>query len=131
MRLALAAALGLIPGATLADEVWITGEGPATYLSDHEHIGVIEVPLFGEPVRLYVMGLGGNVTERFTMRGYWIASGEGFCGVTMTGPDGWSSTRWGMAIVSFDRYEYPTGWTASLGDCWGDSDFSIRADLPE
>jgi hypothetical protein len=123
-------ALILFATPALADETWVTADGPAIYEADLGPTGIISVPLGQGRAHLYFDGLSGNTVERYVLSGYWIGPAtEGACTATLTGPDGLSSANWGLARIAFDRPSFPTGWTVTMGNCGFDGDWSIRADL--
>ena len=123
-------ALVLLSTPVMADETWVTANGPAVYEADIGPTGILSVPMGVGRAHLYFDGLGGNSEERFVMTGYWIGpTGDGPCTSTMTEPDGMSLANWGLARIAFDRPGFPTGWTVTMGNCGFDGDWSIRADV--
>ena len=122
------AALFLLATPAVADETWMTAQGQAVYVADIDYTAVLSIPLDGRVVHLYFDGLAGNSTERYVFNGYWIGKRAGLCSAALTGPDGRSSKDWGLARIAFDLPAFPTGWTATMGNCTYDADWSVRAD---
>ena len=122
-------ALLMLATPAMADETWMTAQGQAVYVADIDYTAILSVPQDGGVVHLYFDGLAGNSTDRYVFNGYWIGKGAGLCSAALTGPDGRSSTNWGLARIAFDAPAFPTGWTVTMGNCGYDADWSLRADL--
>lgn len=120
----------LLPAAAGADEVWTTAEGEAAWAATVDGTAVLAMPMGDGMLRLYIPDLDARMDSRGMHEAYWIGSGGGVCGATLTGPDGSGATNWGTGIVAFDAPAFPSGWTATLGFCAGPPSFSIRADAP-
>ncbi|MCP3970256.1 MAG: hypothetical protein GY717_08065 [Rhodobacteraceae bacterium] len=131
MTIRLILAAGLIAAATpvLADEAWTTTFGDVIYEADVGDTAVLLVDDPSDRGRLYFPGLAGNSSDRSTHFGYWIAEDEGTCDAALTGIDGMKSSTWGSAIITFDVASFPTGWTATLGKCFGAPETGIRAEI--
>ncbi|MCX7300738.1 MAG: hypothetical protein NTX73_10250 [Rhodobacterales bacterium] len=111
------AALLLLATPAAADEVWNSNWGQVVYQADIGSTAVLSVPYATGMASLYIQGLGGNADQRGVHQAYWISTETGPCEATMTGPDGVSSTNWGVATVIFDKPEYPSGFTVLWGIC--------------
>ncbi|MEM7693145.1 MAG: hypothetical protein AAF318_01735 [Pseudomonadota bacterium] len=115
----------------LADEAWDTPDGPVTYLADQDGTAILSFTGHTNEVRFYFPGLAGNYSDRSVHDGYWVEatgvqSAYSFsgnpgnvdsCGITMTGPDGFSSDRWGTAKIVFHESGFPSNWTLLGGLC--------------
>lgn len=130
-KLLIAAVLLLLaaPVPTKADETWSNPDGTASYEADIGRIAVISIPMHGNRIRLYLEGLGGNYDNRSISQGYWLGPGSGSCSATLTAPDGEQSSNWGRVTMIFDGPAFPTGWTATLGNCFDAEIIRFRADL--
>lgn len=131
MRLPLLAAATLALAApVLADETWTTPDGQVVYLDEIGDAAIFTAPLGTDLLRIYLPGLAGNYDDRATHEGYFIANGQGDCGVSLTAPDGFGGRDWGRVIVTFDRPAFPTGFTMMIGGCFDTPRLGVRADLP-
>ncbi|MCT4559219.1 MAG: hypothetical protein N4A61_14310 [Pelagimonas sp.] len=130
-HIALTVALGL--GATMAqaDESWMSDMGRLIYQSEENGAAIFSFTnVDAYPAELIIPGLAGNYDNRGVHEAYWIGQGAGTCPAFMARPGGQSTTNWGRALISFDRPAFPTGFTLTLGDCFGPMSYAIRADLP-
>jgi len=132
------AALALLTTPAIADETWRHPAGTLIYEADMGHIAVLSFPTTAAPMpggpadraMVFFPGLGGNFDNRSTHDGYWVMEGDPVCTAILTAPDGTASQSWGRAQITFDRAAFPTGFTMTIGTCWQDPTFPIRADLP-
>ncbi|PSK81002.1 hypothetical protein CLV79_11833 [Limimaricola soesokkakensis] len=133
MRIPFCAALAVaVAGPVAAGEMWVSDLGALAYETDEGDTAILSFPTEDAAQgRLYIPGLAGNWKQRGVHEAYWIAEGEGLCGATLTGPDGIGSTMWGRAVVAFDKPEFPTGFTVTLGDCMSTPFRALRADLDQ
>jgi hypothetical protein len=117
LRILLAALMLATPA--LADEVWISPQGEVIYEEDIGTTAVFSVPIAGIPTRLYIENLGGNFDNRIgVFFGYWVAEADGDCTASLLTPEGRGSNMWGRVELVFDTQNFPSGWTARLGDCF-------------
>lgn len=132
-RMAILMGLIALPITTAqADEVWqsdVAGE-----IIYHDEIGGIAVFTFdrnqrGPRAYMYIEDLAGNYYNRTgSFHGYWIDPTDSGCTAELVGPDGTRSTNWGRIEVRFDRPEFPTGFSAWVGDCFERPNYEIRAE---
>ncbi|QQA42521.1 hypothetical protein [Pelagovum pacificum] len=132
MRTIMTAALvALTTLPAIADEVWYSPTGDQlVYQAEQDGFAIFSAPWNGEDVYLYFPELAGNYYERSMHDGFWIGGPTSTgCGAALSGPDGRASYSWGRVELVFDRAEYPTGWTALMGNCMADPDGILRASL--
>lgn len=113
----------------LADETWTNPAGIAIYEEEIAGTAVFSIPMQGDRARLYLEGLAGNYDNRSKSHGYWIGPDKPICGAKFIAPDGLQSSNWGRVTIVFDGPSFPTGWTATLGTCFGRKTTKFRADL--
>lgn len=127
LRYTLAALLLATPA--VADEVWTSDMGQIVYQTEENgaaHFSFTNVDAY--PATLVIPGLAGNYSDRGVHDAYWIGEGAGYCDAFLTIPGSdLPSTNWGRAVVSFDQPSFPTGFTMTLGDCFGPLTYAIRA----
>jgi hypothetical protein len=111
----------LVASPSLADEVWFSDLGQITYQADEGEIAILSFDStdYGHGT-IYVVGLGGNVDHRGRHEGYWIGEEQGDCDAELTGPDGTSSDTWGRVVVEFEQPGFPSAFSISLGECFGE-----------
>ena len=125
------ASLLFLAAPALADEMWAaTGGGMVIYEQDAGDTAILSFPKGAASARLYIPGLVGKLDSRDVHQAYWIGAPEGTCGATLTGPDGWAGSDWGLATVAFDAAGFPSGFTATLGSCTSAPFMSLRASVP-
>jgi hypothetical protein len=119
----------LLATPALADESWTTEYGIAYWDSDVDGQAIFSMPSdTGTNVRIYLPGFSTQV-ERGAHWGYWIlADGSTACDSDMVGIDGVSSGTWGNVLLTFDKKDYPSSWTAVFGSCFEDLEHGVRAD---
>jgi hypothetical protein len=128
MRLALCLAT-LLATPAMADEVWTSPMGDVVYEADVNGAAVLSfTQVDGFPATLVIPGLAGNFDNRSTHEAFWIGSGAGDCGVTLSLPGGPEGSLWGRALVSFDRPSFPTSFTLTFGWCFDPLSTSLRAE---
>ena len=120
MRLALTLAAALLATPTLADEVWTSQMGDIVYETEDNGAAILSFTnLDGYPARLFIPGLAGNYSNRGIHEAFWLGEGAGTCPVFMTAPgEGFGTTDWGRATVSFDKPGFPSSLTITLGWCF-------------
>lgn len=119
--------VALLASPALADEVWDSTQGPVVYEEDTGGAAVLSFTHpNGDPAMLVIPGLAGNYQNRAVHQAFWIGQGPGTCFASMsigTQP----SHHWGQALISFDKPDFPTSFTLSLGECFGPMTRSFRA----
>ncbi len=125
---AAAAALVLFAPATQADEVWDSDSGELVYQADEFGAAIISFTHpDGTPAELVIPDLAGNVDERYTHEAYWIGESDMQCSAALARPGQFASLTWGRALVAFDNPSFPTSFTLTLGDCFWEVGYSMRA----
>ncbi len=127
LRYTLAALLLATPA--VADEVWTSDMGQVVYQTEENGAAILSFTnVDAYPATLVIPGLAGNYSDRGVHDAYWIGQGAGYCDAFLTIPGSdQPSTNWGRAVVSFDQPSFPTGFTMTLGDCFGPLTYAIRA----
>ncbi len=127
LRYTLAALLLATPA--VADEVWTSDMGQVVYQTEENGAAILSFTnVDAYPATLVIPGLAGNYSDRGVHDAYWIGEGAGYCDAFLTIPGrDQPSTNWGRAVVSFDQPSFPTGFTMTMGDCFGPLTYAIRA----
>jgi len=115
----------------MADETWTNGYGDVIYEEDLETTAVFSAETAGGTVWMYLDNLAGNYDMRdgiFT--GVWIIEEDGFCLSTLLTEDGRGSNNWGTLELVWDSNDFPSGWSARLGDCGRTPFRTMRATPP-
>ncbi|MGI3183942.1 hypothetical protein [Nioella aestuarii] len=113
-----------------ADEVWSSPTGPIIYQEDAFGSAILSFTnVDGSAAELVIPGLAGNFTDRGVHHGYFIGQGPLECDAALARPGGLASLDWGRAVVSFDRPNFPTGFTVTMSDCDYPLSYSIRAEV--
>lgn len=116
--------------AAMADEVWTSDMGDIVYKAEENGAAIFSfVNVDAYPGVLVIPGLAGNYSNRGVHEAYWVGQGSGYCPAFLSPPGGEATTNWGRALISFDRPAFPTGFTLTLGDCFGPLTYAIRADI--
>ena len=125
------AALLLLATPALADEAWVSDMGDIIYEAEEAGAAIFSFAnVDAYPATLVIPGLAGNYANRSVHEAFWIGTGAGFCPAFLSLPgDDVGSTNWGRALISFDEPGFPTGFTLTLGGCFGPLDTVIRANL--
>lgn len=112
----------------LADESWRTDNGIAFWDIDAKGQAIFSMPTdAGTDVRIYLPGFSAQM-RRGAHWGYWIVQdNSSVCDSVMIGADGVSSGNWGKVLLTFDRPNYPSSWTAQFGLCFEELEHSERA----
>lgn len=119
LALACAGALAAPAG---ADEVWATARGhQIVYERDAGDTAVLSYKPeqgLGQGL-LFVVGLGGKTDGRETFQGYWVEPDDAGdqCAAALTDAEGKTWKRWGLALVTFARPEFPSRISVRLGEC--------------
>jgi hypothetical protein len=117
----------------LADETWTARNvGQIVWETDIGDTSVFSYQAqSGRTVKMYVEGLPSNISNRQTLAGYWMIAGDpvgsGLCNVALTAADGATSATWGHFQMRFARRTFPTGWTATMTDCFAGPRTTMRA----
>jgi hypothetical protein len=128
--------LALVATPALADEVWTTFRGNIVYDSvTADGTAVFTAPAIifnpeapkGSVVRMYIPGMDTVPDARYRHMGFWLLEGGTNCTMGLTGPDGVTSTDWGLVEFMFDAPGFPTGFTMSWGYCEFDKFEFLRA----
>ncbi len=128
IRLTLAALLLASPA--LADEMWDSDMGRIVYEAEEGGAALFSfVNVDGYAATLVIPGLAGNYSNRSVHEAYWIGSGAGMCDAFLAHYTTDPSADWGRALISFDRPEFPTPFTLTLGTCFGPLSYAIRAEV--
>lgn len=121
----------------LADEVWTTKAGEIVYestLAEGTAVFVAPAILFnpsatkGAVVRIYIPYLDAAPDSRYRHEGYWLMEGSTYCLVSLTGPDGITSSDWGLVDIFFDEAGFPSGFTMTWGICEYEKFEFVRAE---
>ncbi len=141
---ALAGAL-LLAGTAIADEVWSTPIGDVVYETDlpEQGIAVWSYPLDQGAIievdndaeegidpapngRAFIYNLAGVYEGRGAYTGVWIEPEENtseLCDTAIVNPlTGDEARNWGRIDLIFTEPDFPGGWVAIRGDCFGNPD---------
>lgn len=135
--LALSASIALPALPAIADEVWSSAAGEIIYettldsgmaiFSMPADILALDAPADARAF-IYIPYLDAVPGTRGYHEAFWIVEGAQYCDMALTGPDGRSSGAWGRAILMFDAADFPTAFTALLGNCTFDPYMPVRAE---
>jgi hypothetical protein len=129
MKSILAASLAftVIALPALADEVWSTPVGDVIYEDDlPTGEAVLSFPTGDPEIRslAYFGGLAGVATGRTYFEGVWIEpDAANACPVSIADPEsGKPRNNWGRIQIVFTEPDFPGGWVAMRGTCFGTPD---------
>lgn len=112
-----------------ADEIWDSATGLIVYEVDSHGDAVFSFTDYrGTKANLIIEGFASKLDDRSTHQGYWIGDDGIDCKATLSHPGGYSGTKWGRAVVVWDKKTFPSSFTMTTGDCFGDPAVSLQAE---
>ena len=111
-----------------ANEVWDSATGKIVYEDDVGGDAIFSFTSYnGSKAFLVVEDFDPIPDTRGTNQGYWIGEDGVDCGATLSHSGGYSGTKWGKAVVVWDKKAYPTGFMMTTGDCFGEPEVTLHA----
>ncbi|WP_299622923.1 hypothetical protein [uncultured Tateyamaria sp.] len=112
-----------------ADEIWDSATGLIIYEVDSFGDAVFSFTSYnGAKANLIIEGFASQLDDRGTNQGYWIGEDGLDCKATLSHPGGYSGTKWGRAVVVWDKKTFPSAFTMTTGDCFGEPQVSLEAE---
>mmetsp|Transcript_23826 Transcript_23826/g.43026 ORF Transcript_23826/g.43026 Transcript_23826/m.43026 type:complete len:145 (+) Transcript_23826:2372-2806(+) len=112
-----------------ADEIWDSPTGLIVYEVDSHGDAIFSFNSYnGAKANLIIEGFAARLDDRGTHQGYWIGDDGLDCKATLSHPGGYSGTKWGKAVVVWDKKNFPSSFTMTTGDCFGEPEVSLQAD---